>query len=648
MRGGRWCLLAAALLPLLAGCGSQPAPGRILLVGLDGMDPETVDLLIAEGKLPNFARLRREGAYGLLESSRPMLSPILWNTIATGKTPDQHGIGHFVAINPKTGEQLPVTSQMRKVKAVWDILSDAGRPVAVVGWWATWPAEKIHGAVVSDHTCYHFLFPEGMEAARDTTGITYPPELLARIEPLIQRPTDLSPKDVARFVRVSAEEFNRPFDFNDGLSHFKWALATARSYRDIGLKLWRERQPDLLMVYIEGTDSTAHLFGHLFRVEGLSGELAEQQRRFGGAVEQMYRYADALIGQYLKALDERTTLVVLSDHGFELGALQDDPSKTRDMRRVSEKYHRIEGILYLYGYRVRRGAVLQRTTQLDITPTLLALSGLPKAADMPGRVLTEALELEIPGPPVASYETEARPGTPGGGDSKVDAEILARLRSLGYLDSSSPQGDRNIAAMHFEAGRFDQAIQAFTELVAKNPEDAGLHASLAGALGAVGRYDESLEHLSRSIELEPLNVEAYHNRGVIYERKGQPEAAIEQYRTALRYNPMYEPSLRALQGLGAAPEGNTPKSDTERQAAQLAESASLAARRGNYPEAMRLLRQAERIAPRYTLVYQYQSNVAYLMGDRQAAIAALERGLELEPGNALFQNNLKELRGGAQ
>ena len=54
-------------------------------------------------------------------------------------------------------------------------------------------------------------------------------------------------------------------------------------------------------------------------------------------------------------MDDRTTLIVLSDHGFSLGELPDDPSMTRDLRRVSERYHRIDGILYLYGRDVRRG-----------------------------------------------------------------------------------------------------------------------------------------------------------------------------------------------------------------------------------------------------------------------------------------------------
>ena len=68
------------------------------------------------------------------------------------------------------------------------------------------------------------------------------------------------------------------------------------------------------------------------------------------------------------------------------------------------------------------------------------------------------------------------------------------------------------------------------------------------------------------------------------------------------------------------------------------------ASRGRLGAAMELLDQASLIAPEYTLVYQYKSNVAYLMGDRQAAVAALERALELEPDNALFRQNLERLQ----
>ncbi len=635
--------LLLVVLLALAGCGGTSGPGRVVVLALDGMDPETVDLLMSEGKMPSFARLRQEGAYARLVSSPPLLSPIIWTTIATGKTPAEHGIGHFVAVNEKTGEELPVTSRMRRVKALWNIASDAGRTVDVVGWWATWPAESVRGSMVSDHACYHFLFTDGATGASSAVGLFHPPELAEELRPMIRRPGDLGPADVAPFVHVTPAELARPFDFNDDLSHFKWALATADSYRRIGLHLLARDRPDLLLVYVEATDSTAHLFGHLFRAQGLAGELAEQQRRFGGAVEAMYRYADAIVGEYTAALDRRTTLVVLSDHGFELGALPDDPSKTRDMRRVSERYHRPEGILYLWGHAVKAHARLDRPTLVDVAPTLLALAGMAPARDMPGRVLTEGLEIASPPRTVQSYESGARVAAVGAGDTAVDPAIVERLRSLGYLDTASPKGDRNLAAVHFQAGRYAEAAAAYAELARQQPDDGALRASWAGALGALGRYDEALVQLGEAVRLAPLNPESYHNRGVVYEKQGHTADAVREYRTALRYAPQYEPSRQALARLTGSASSGGPASDAERRAFALAERASQAARRGDYPAAMKTLDEAERAAPRYALVQQYRANVAFLMGDRAAAAAALRRALAIEPDNELYRANLREL-----
>jgi predicted AlkP superfamily phosphohydrolase/phosphomutase/Flp pilus assembly protein TadD len=634
-------LLAMLALAIVA-CERGHAP-RVIVLGIDGADPETIDLLLSEGKLPNFARLRRDGAYGRLPSSRPMLSPILWTTIATGKPPAEHGIGHFVAVNEKTGEQLPVTSQMRRVPAVWNIASAAGRRVAVVGWWATWPAETVNGSIVSDHTCYHFLFDEGATGDPKKLGITYPPELEATIAPLVRRPTDVTPAEASRFVDVPAAEFARPFDFKDDLSHFRWALASAESYRRIGRALLERQRPDLLMVYIEGVDSSSHLFGHLFRAKGLGGELAAQQARYGRTVERMYEYADEILGDFLAAVDGDTTLIVLSDHGFQLGLLQDDPSKTRDMRRVSERFHRMEGILYLYGRDVRRGARIDEASQLDITPTVLALLGLPPAEDMPGHVLTTALTLPDPPRGVPSYSQPHGGEQAEAKDATVDPAVLDRLRALGYLDADSPQGDRNMAAMLFEAKRYAEAEAAYRKLVAQHPDDGALRASLAGALASLGRYDEALAELDEAVRLSPVNPEAYHNRGAILERQHKREEAIASYRAALRCEPRYEPSRRALERLGATSEPRPPESPAEQLAARLAERAADLAKRGNYAEAMQTLDEAARIAPRSARVYQYRANVAYLMGDRAAAKAALERALEIEPDNALFRANLERL-----
>jgi len=313
------------------------------------------------------------------------------------------------------------------------------------------------------------------------------------------------------------------------------------------------------------------------------------------------------------------------------------------MRRVSEHFHTMQGILYLYGHGVKRHSRIEDATILDVAPTALALAGLPPAKDMPGRVLSEGIEVEI-APAVPTYEQG--PGTREGAASRdvaADPRILENLRSLGYLGATSPAGDRNLAANLFQSGRYEEAAKAYQKLVSDQPQDAGLRTSLAGALGALGRYDQALRELDVSARLDPLNPEAYHNRAVIYERRGEVQAAIREYRRAVRYNPEYAPSRQALERLGVPGGAAEPSSPAEKAAYQLAEDASRSARKGDYPSAMRKLDQATRLAPRYALLYQYRSNVAYLMGDRAEALAALRKGLALEPDNALFQENLKRL-----
>jgi tetratricopeptide (TPR) repeat protein len=301
----------------------------------------------------------------------------------------------------------------------------------------------------------------------------------------------------------------------------------------------------------------------------------------------------------------------------------------------------------MYGNGVKRHARINGATQLDITPTLLTLLGLDVARDMPGRVLEEALEIVAPARRIDTYEREGRRRGTAAGEAEVNDSITAHLKSLGYLendDTVSPKGDRNLAAIQFAAGHHEEAAEIYARLIESDPENAALYASLAGCLGAMGRYEEALEPLGKSLELEPLNVEAYHNRAVIHERLGDVEAAIADYRTAVRYRPDYEPSVQALLRLTGSSDVRPPRTTAEEAAALLADRARSAAVRGAYPEAMEFLDQAEKVAPEYVVVLQFKANVAYLMGDLDEAQRALEKALEIEPDNALFKNNLEQIR----
>src|SRR5580704_18126392 len=75
---------------------------RIIFLGLDGLDPGLTERYMAEGKLPNFSRLKEQGSFHRLRTTFPALSPVAWSTFATGVSPAKHNIFDFLNRSLKT------------------------------------------------------------------------------------------------------------------------------------------------------------------------------------------------------------------------------------------------------------------------------------------------------------------------------------------------------------------------------------------------------------------------------------------------------------------------------------------------------------------------------------------------------------------
>ncbi len=123
---------------------------KVLLIGWDAADWKIINPLLDQGLMPTLEDLVNHGVIGNLATLHPVLSPMLWNSIATGMRPDKHGILGFIEPDPQTGRVRPVTSTSRKVKAIWNILTQRGYKTHVLGWFAGHPAEPINGIAVSD------------------------------------------------------------------------------------------------------------------------------------------------------------------------------------------------------------------------------------------------------------------------------------------------------------------------------------------------------------------------------------------------------------------------------------------------------------------------------------------------------------------
>ena len=437
-------ILLGALLVLLAGC-SAPTPGparlpplprrdKVLLFGIDGADWRVIRPLMEQGKLPNFRRVVEGGASGVLRSMEPTLSPALWTTIATGRPPEIHRIADFI-VNLPGGGYKPVTSDMRAAPAFWNLvgrLGDPGREVGVIAWLASWPAEEIRGYMVTSYLPYIYNWSTGRPLKGTVVeGIprqTYPASLQAEIEPLKVKPEAVDPALVARFYdpgRIPA----LGKDAAECVEGFLWSLASDETYRRIGLDLQRRHPVDLFAVYFGGIDVVSHRFWKFSWPDALAyGTDPREAAILGNVIPAYYEYLDQVLGEFMARMDDRTTLVVLSDHGFQPELFPNKPT--------TSAHHRLEGILALYGRGILPGRTVEGAALLDILPTLFALLGEPISRELPGKILAEALARPESGRLRASY-VDAYPPLPSRGPApaaeEVDANVLERLRSLGYI-----------------------------------------------------------------------------------------------------------------------------------------------------------------------------------------------------------------------
>ncbi len=146
---------------------------RMVILGLDGLDPKLVDRWIAEGHLPNLEKLAEQGSYSRLRTTYPSISPVAWSSFMTGVDPSRHNIFDFLnrdtrtympklsssEVGPTTrtirvGEWVipigkPLIRNMRKSRAFWNILGDHGVPSNILRVPLTFPPEKFAGALLS-------------------------------------------------------------------------------------------------------------------------------------------------------------------------------------------------------------------------------------------------------------------------------------------------------------------------------------------------------------------------------------------------------------------------------------------------------------------------------------------------------------------
>jgi predicted AlkP superfamily phosphohydrolase/phosphomutase/tetratricopeptide (TPR) repeat protein len=523
-----------------------PLASRVLLVGWDAADWKVISPLMDAGKMPALSRLVERGVMGNLSTLRPALSPILWNSIATGKRPDKHGILGFIEPAPDGSGVRPVSSTSRKTKAIWNILTQAGRKAHVVGWYASHPAEPINGICVSDQ----FAEVADLQANDPwplAPGSVHPPELRDAIAALRVHPreilaTDLAPM-IPRLGEIDTAADGRPFTLAR-------LMARGASVHAVATAILQNEPWDFTAVYYDTIDMVGHHFMpyHPPRMAAVNERDFEFYR---DVMTGIYRWHDMMLSRLLQLAGTDATVILVSDHGFHSDHLR-PRSAVANAAEEAVAWHRQHGILAMAGPGVRADERIHGATLLDVAPTALTLLGLPVGTDMDGKALVQAFTDSVAIERIPSWDEV--PGEAGlhPPDLRLDpfdaSEAIRQLVELGYMpaptgeerdaaDIARREWQYNLAASQQDAGRPERALPVIEPLHAAdptNPRFATLLAQCYSNLGRVADCRRVIESINASGVTTP-ETDLWLGWALLL--SGEHEAALRHLRRAEQTSP---------------------------------------------------------------------------------------------------------------
>ena len=263
---------------------------RVMVIGLDGATFDLIRPWIEDGTMPTLQRLVKGGASGVLTTTLPPISSSAWVSFATGKNPGKHGLVDFVHPRPNSYQISIVSPQQRASKAIWNLLSDAGRKVGIVGMPVTYPPEEVNGYMVSD-----FLTPSASD------DYTYPPSLGDELE-----------RAMGGFPLLPDERY-RSTKFTD------------KFIADMVTDVERRLEGALYLLDNEATDFFFILFWSNDMLQHETWSLLDEThpdhdpragKRYRSLVVDFHRKLDHAVGRLLDKAGPEDLVIVMSDHGF--------------------------------------------------------------------------------------------------------------------------------------------------------------------------------------------------------------------------------------------------------------------------------------------------------------------------------------------
>ena len=259
---------------------------RVLLIGLDGATFDLLSPWTEAGFLPHLRRLMATGSWGRLMSTLIPQTPPAWTSMVTGVHPGKHGVFGFVKRRPGTYEKEYPTSRDRCRETIWDLLGRAGKRSIIVDLPLAYPPDPVHGIMIT-----------GLGTPGVASEFVWPRELKETI--------------VGSF---GPYEFDIYFS-GDVQKLVEDANRMTRHRVAIAKYLLREHSWDFFMFVLTTPDRLQHA---IWRYVDKRHPLYDPQeaRQFDSAILGFYQLVDQAIGDLLALTDERTVVMVASDHGF--------------------------------------------------------------------------------------------------------------------------------------------------------------------------------------------------------------------------------------------------------------------------------------------------------------------------------------------
>lgn len=263
--------------------GGVPSHPDVMILGLDGADPELVEQWCAEGHLPTIARLKEQGTVSPIRSTIPPTTAPAWTTVLTGVNEGKHGIYDFRHQKPGTYQVRLVHAGLRAAPTIWHYLSQAQVSFACLEVPGTYPPENLPGGVMVAGWDKPAFGPEACS----------PPQLH----------TELVAAGVTRLDDYHPVR-RQPLDWGRFLATLEERIRLA-AHVSIAVR------PRVFMQVLTPTDHFAHQYF------GLPSAVLNDGSRLPEPLRQVYQAVDRTLGELLRCCaGPDTNLILLSDHGF--------------------------------------------------------------------------------------------------------------------------------------------------------------------------------------------------------------------------------------------------------------------------------------------------------------------------------------------